>query len=89
MVITKRRKLNLSEMEAIAKEATKEALAGYVRPTPEEERNLTLGSGITDTEGVFELYIATDRPQDARVVSCARVDRFTGDVTVEVFLPPM
>ena len=89
MVIAKRRKLNLSEMEAIAKEATKAAFVGYVPPTPEEERNLTLGSGITDTEGVFELYIATDRPQDAKVISCAKVDRLTGDVTVEVFLPPM
>lgn len=89
MVIAKKRKLKLSEMEAIAKEATRAALVGYVPLTAEEEKNLTLGSGIADTEGVFELYIATDRPQDAKVISCAKVDRLTGEVKVEVFLQPV
>ena len=89
MVNTNKRKLNLSEMEAIAKEATRAALVGYTPPTAEEDKNLTLGSGITDTEGVFELYIATDKPQDAKVISCAKVSRLTGEVTVEVFLQPL
>ena len=89
MVTTKGRKLKLSEMEAIAKDATRTALVGYTPPTAEEEKNLTLGSGLTDTEGIFELYIATDRPQDAKVISCAKVNRLTGEVKVDVFLQPL
>lgn len=89
MVNTKKRKLNLSEMEVIAKDATRAALVRYAPPTAEEGKILTLGSGIMDTEGIFELYIATDRPQDAKVISCAKVNRLTGEVTVEVFLPPL
>lgn len=86
MVNTRKRKLNLSEMEAIAKDATRAALVEYTPPTEEDDKNLTLGSGITDIEGIFELYIAADRPQDAKVISCAKVNRLTGEVTVEVFL---
>lgn len=89
MVTEKKRTLKLSEMEAIAKEATRAAMVGYVHPTVEEEKNHTLGSGITDAEGVFELYIATDRPEDAKVISCAKVNRLTGVVTVEIFLQSM
>jgi hypothetical protein len=44
---------------------------------------------ITDTEGVFELYIPSDRPQNATVISCAKVSRLTGEVKVDVFLQPL
>lgn len=88
MVTTKKDKLGFAEMEAIAKEATRAALVDYLPLTEAEAKDLTLGSGISDTEGVFELYIAKDKPQDAKVISCAKVNRMTGDVQVEVFLPP-
>lgn len=81
--------LGLSEMEPIAKNATFAALAGYVSPSNEEKAVMTLGRAITDTEGVFELYIPSDRPQDAKVISCAKVNRLTGEVKVDVFLQPL
>ncbi|WP_143133376.1 hypothetical protein [Pseudoduganella namucuonensis] len=81
--------LGLSEMEAIAKNATFAALAGYVPPSNEEKAVMTLGKVVTDTEGIFELYIPSERPQDAKVISCAKVSRMTGEVRVEVFLQPL
>jgi len=86
MVIGTKKLLTLKEMESIAREATHAALQGY--EAPEHRENLTLGSAITDADGVFELYIAGERPQDAKVISKAVVDRVTGDVKVEVFLKP-
>ncbi|MBR8656998.1 hypothetical protein KDH83_27140 [Achromobacter sp. Marseille-Q0513] len=71
-------------MEAIAKKATFEALQGYPKPRGNLE-NLTLGSEVTETAGIFELYISGERPQDARVISRAIVDREHGGVRVEVF----
>lgn len=81
--------LGLSEMEPIAKNATFAALAGYVPPSNEDKAVMTLGKVVTDTEGVFELYIPADRPQDAKVISCAKVNRMTGEVEVDVFLQPL
>jgi hypothetical protein len=78
--------LGLSEMEPIAKNAMFAALVGYVSPSNEEQAIMTLGKAITDTEGVFELYVPAGRPQDAKVISCARVNRLTGEVKVDVFL---
>jgi len=80
------RRLKLDEMQEIARKATREALIPCRRLTAEEDAKLTLGSGIENDEGVFELYIAAERPQDAHVISRATVDRYTGDVRVEVFL---
>lgn len=85
-MVKKQKLLRLQDMEPIAKQATFEALKGYVKPD-EGLENLTLGTGISDSEGVFELYISGDRPQDAKVLSRATVSRLTGQVTVEVFLP--
>lgn len=77
--------LKLEEMEEIAKKATRDALSQY--PTSGvQSMDLTLGTQVLDDEGIFELYIAGKRPIDARVISCTRVDRRTGDVSVEVFL---
>ncbi|UXY14520.1 hypothetical protein N8I74_14505 [Chitiniphilus purpureus] len=84
MVMTKNL-LKLAEMEVIAKKAMFEALRDYPKPS-EGLENLTLGSGITDSAGIFELYLAGERPQDARVLSRATVDRSSGEVHVEVFL---
>jgi hypothetical protein len=78
--------LKLKEMEAIAKKATRDALQPYPRLEGSDSENLTLGTQVNDEEGIFELYIAGERPLDARVISCARVNRRTGAVSVEVFL---
>lgn len=84
-MVNKVKLLKLEEMEVIAKKATHEALRAYARPEGNLD-DLTLGSGITEEEGIFELYIAGERPCDAKVISCARVDRRTGEVRVDVFL---
>jgi hypothetical protein len=83
-VVKHNRPLTLGEMESIARDATREALTGYRQTTNRE--HLTLGSELTDTQGLFELYIAGERPTDAQVISRAKVDRFSGEVDVEVFL---
>lgn len=77
-------------MEPTAREATRRALSEYPEPSKEEQARWTLGKFETETEGVFEIYIPSERPLDAKVISCARVDRRTGEVIVEVFLdkPP-
>ncbi len=88
-MVNNKRLLKLSDMEPIAKAATYAALMRYLPPSDENKKRLTLGKVITDAEGVFELYIPADRPQDAKVISCAKVDRLTGKVEVEVFLQPV
>lgn len=80
------RLLRLSEMESIAKNAIYAALVGHVPPSDEDKAIMTLGKMVTDTEGVFELYIPSVRPQDAKVICCAKVSRLTGEVNVDVFL---
>jgi hypothetical protein len=86
-VVTKMKLLQLSEMELVAKAATFEALKAYTPLSGEEKKMLTLGKVLTDETGIFELYVPADRPQDAKVVSRATVNRLTGQVAVEVFLP--
>lgn len=86
-MVSKTKLLPLSEMEHVAKEATYEALKAYVPPSDEDKKVLVLGKVLTDEAGVFELYVPADRPQDAKVISRATVNRTTGQVAVEVFLP--
>ncbi|WLE58845.1 hypothetical protein GIY62_17315 [Burkholderia plantarii] len=88
-VVSKSNLLKLSEMESIAKEATYEALRAYVPISDEDKNALVLGKVLTDEAGVFELYVPGDKAQNAKVVSRASVDRATGQVTVEVFLPSL
>lgn len=75
----------MDEMEPIAREATRRALSYFPEPSKEEQANWTLGKFETDTEGVFEIYIPSERPSNAKVISCARVDRRKGEVSIEVF----
>ena len=83
----KRKRLKKAEMELIARDATKVALQNCEWITPEQEVNLTLGTGIEKEIGIFELYLAADRPRDAVILTRATVSRFDGSVSVEVFLP--
>lgn len=82
--MVKEARLSLGEMETLAREATRAAMVGYRQP--DDIGHLTLGSELSDDLGVFELYIAGERPADARVISRANVDRRTGQVAVQVFL---
>lgn len=78
--------LTLDAMEPIAREATRHALSNYSEPSSQEREEWALGKFETASEGVFEIYIPSERPLDAKVISRARVDRATGKVNVEVFL---
>ena len=83
----KEKLLSSKEMEPLARKATYETLKGYLPPPEEDMKNLTLGISDNDDYGLFELYIAAERPEDAKVLTEARVDRRTGAVEVKVFLP--
>jgi len=83
---SKKKLLTLREMAPIAREATRKALEPYKGRQELEDKSLTLGEGIEGSEGLFELYLAAERPQDARVICRATVDRRTGEVKVEVLL---
>ena len=74
------------KMEPIAKEATRDALKTYIWPSGRDE-DLTLGIRLEDEYGIFELYFSGERPEDAIVLTEARVNRITGEVSVKVFLP--
>lgn len=79
--------LSLDAMEPIAREATRRALSEFPEPPKEDHTNWTLGKFETEAEGVFEIYIPSERPLDAKVISRTRVNRRTGEViSVEVFL---
>ena len=73
-------------MEPIAKEATRDALRTYIWPSDRDE-DLALGIRLEDEYGIFELYFSGERPEDAIVLTEARVNRITGEVSVKVFLP--
>ncbi|MCD9116906.1 hypothetical protein [Pseudomonas bijieensis] len=74
----------LDELKELARLATYEALKGY-EPLPEEwEKNLTLGTFFDDEHRVFELYVASEKPEDTIVISSARVNRLTKSVHVTV-----
>jgi hypothetical protein len=75
--------MNLKQMEPIARDATRRALEGVELASDVRER-VVLGQFLEPECGVFELYIPGARPTDARVISVARVNRRTGEVSVEV-----
>lgn len=85
-MVVKNKFLSLDEMEPIARAATRQALSEYPEPSKEDQALWTLGKFEDEREGVFEIYIPSERPLDAKVISRARVDRSNGVVSVEVFL---
>lgn len=74
----------LDELKEIARLATYDALKEFEPLSTEWRENLTLGSGIDEDYGIFELYVAAERPEDAVVISSARVNRKTKAVEVTV-----
>jgi hypothetical protein len=82
----KKKILSMKEMEPIARKATHDALIEYDEPSKHILAQWTLGKYETEKEGIFEIYIPAEISIDAKIISCARVDRTTGAVTVEVFL---
>jgi hypothetical protein len=81
------KKLPLATLEESARLLTRTALADFDLTTVDRD-TLVLGtSGFEGNQRVFELYVAGEGPEDARVISRAVIDVFSGAGTVEVFLP--
>ncbi|MDR4467887.1 MAG: hypothetical protein MRJ68_06240 [Nitrospira sp.] len=75
----------LAELEEIARKLTQTTLANY--DIPEDIRqNLILGTIFDGDFRVFQLYVPGDKPEDAQVISRVRVNAFTGDASIDVFL---
>lgn len=74
----------LDQLQEIARVATREALEEYEQIPKEWEANLTLGTFFDGDDRIFELYVATDKPRDAIVISSARVNRKSRSVQVTI-----
>jgi hypothetical protein len=85
MVTTPRRApKSMDDLQEIARMATRSALVGYpgLRALWSE---LLLGVQFEGDDRIFELYLPGERPEDAQVVSQARVNALSGEVSVAVF----
>ncbi len=96
MTAQKKKRFNESELEPVARDATRKALEqalaeGYSWISPEQDEKLTLGTFIEDDRCIFALYIAGERPRDGLIVSKVAVERYTGELSgeVDVYLPPI
>ena len=74
----------IDELREIARLATYDALKDFEPPPGEWQANLVLGYGVDGEYGIFELYVAGERPEDAIVISSARVHRKTKSVEVTI-----
>ena len=75
---------SLDELEVIAAQTTRRALEEYVIP---DTLAACLVRGITfeGDDRIFELYIPGERPEDAVVISQARVNALDGSVKVHIY----
>ena len=80
------KRLKLQELRERARLLTYETLKDYEIPDGLETK-ITLGIGFDGDDRTFELYIPGERPKDAIIISSARINSFTGEGTIEVFLP--
>jgi len=80
------KRLKLDELCERARLLTYETLKEYEIPD-DLRTEIALGIGFDGDDRIFELYIPRTRPEDAIVISSARINSYTGEGTVEVFLP--
>ena len=78
------RRSELDDLREIARVATRAALENFEPIPPEWNARLTLGTFFDGDDRIFELYVAGERPRDAIVLTSARVNRRTKEVTVSV-----
>lgn len=78
--------MKLEELTERARIAVREAMKKWP-PVPEHlRRNLVVGTEFAGDDRVFELYVATEPPEDAIVLARVTVNSATGAVgPVEVF----
>ena len=77
-------KSNVKDLERIAQAKMKEVLSRYVIDE-RTKKEITLGFTIENGIYVWDLYVPQEKPQDALVISEARVDPNTLEVIVSVF----
>lgn len=82
-MVEKTKHISLPEAEAIARAATRDALAQHPHPSWFGDPNLTLGTFFPDEDHYeFSLYLAAEKPSDGVILTTATVDRTTGSVSV-------
>lgn len=82
-MVEKTKHISLPEAEAIARAATRNALAQHPQPSWFSDPNLTLGTFFPDEDHYeFSLYLAAGKPSDGVMLTTATVDRITGAVGV-------
>ncbi len=77
-------KPNVKNLEKIAQIKMKEVLSHYIIDE-NLKKEVTLGFTIEDGIYVWDLYVPQEKPQDAIVISEARIDPNTLEVKVNVF----
>jgi len=74
----------LDQLRELARIATRQALEEYEQMPKAWEANLTLGTFFDGDDRIFELYVAADKPEDAIVISSARVNRKSRSVQIVI-----
>ena len=77
------KQIPLDELQERARQMTLTELRKFVVPE-EFKSKLTLGVQFEGDFRVFELYVPGERPSDARVISRARLNIYSGEGEVEV-----
>jgi hypothetical protein len=77
-------KTDIKSLEKIAKTRMREVLSHYMIDES-LKKEITIGFTIEDGIYVWDLYIPQEKPQDAIVISEARVNPNTLEVKVNVF----
>lgn len=76
----------IEELEEIARLATRKALVDYEDKFPKDTEHLNIGQFEDGEEMVFELYLEGETSEDAQVLTQTFVNKFSGDVRVDVLL---
>ncbi len=77
-------RLNLDEMQEIARVATVEALAGW-EFSDELWEQVTLGAGLVAGNGDFILYVPADIPSEGQRIARTVVSREGAVLSVEIY----
>jgi ferredoxin-fold anticodon binding domain-containing protein len=78
-------KLSSEELTQIAQSCVKKALINH-DISQEIRSNLVLGKGFEGDWRIFDLYIPGERSEDAQMICTAKVNIYTGEASVNVFL---
>jgi len=77
------RPIKLEKLQERARLMTLAELENYIMPE-EIRATLTLGVQFDEDFRIFELYVPGEKPSDARVISQARLNVYSGEGSVEV-----